>query len=70
MPEWMKNMYLLPSHQLENGDAMIYRVSPRQEIMNTQRTCDSCWDRAILTASASKETEINVYLMGPIYPLL
>lgn len=69
MPEWMKNTYLLPSHRLENRDTVIYSVFPRQEIMNTQRTCDSCWDRASLTASASKEIEINVYLMGPIYPL-
>lgn len=55
MPEWMKNMYLLPSHQMENGDAMIYGASTHQELMNTQRKCESCWDRAILTASASKD---------------
>lgn len=35
--------------------AVFYSASPRQEIMNTQRKCDGCWDRAILTASASKD---------------
>lgn len=34
---------------------MFYGASSRQEIMNTQRECDSGWERAILIASASKD---------------
>ena len=69
MAEWMTNMYLLPSHQLENGDSVIYSVSVCQEIMNTQRECVCCWDRAMLSASASKDDR-NKCLSGGSYLFL
>lgn len=65
----MMNMYLLPSHQLENGDSVIYSVSVCQEIMNTQRECDCCWDRAMRSASAFKDDR-NKCLSGGSYLFL